>query len=56
MTTPADVGIANVGCTAIAGSCAGILGRNMMAGSTNYVIVEARTSGCVTIELEITQN
>jgi hypothetical protein len=56
MNTPADVGFTDATCMTLVSACAGILGRNLTAGTTNYIVVEARTGGCVTIELEITQN
>lgn len=44
--------IANAGCTAI-GSCAGILGQSFTAGQTLYIVLEASSGGCATVDFNI---
>jgi hypothetical protein len=43
----------DAGCTAANGSCAGILGFGMAAGEVVYLVVEASSGSCASIEFDV---
>ena len=52
MNVSNSTGVANAGCTATQ-MCAGIVGTNVNAGATLYLVVEASSGGCANIDFTV---
>ena len=52
MNVSSSTGLANASCSTV-GTCAGILGTTLTGGETVYLVVEANTGGCKTIDFTV---